>query len=160
MCSMRPFLQTVHTGVTNEAPGYVQILFTRRAHWRTGHKMLPSVLPCMTVSFFRSYFCISNVMATLSADSKLLDCVGMRSPSMKKRTFLRHKSLMRFCSCLGTLEYSQDLPSKTCVDGKLCSWYISFCHLFFRELIEDCEWKGLLLLLFSVVISECPELPR
>jgi hypothetical protein len=36
----------------------------------------------------------------------------MRSPSLKKRTFLRHKSLVRFCSRLGTLEYSQDLQAK------------------------------------------------
>ena len=48
----------------------------------------------------------------LSTDSKSSDCVGMRSPSLKKRTFLRHKSLVHFCSCLGTLEYSQDLQAK------------------------------------------------
>jgi hypothetical protein len=28
MCSMQPFIQTVHTGVSNEVPGYVQIQFT------------------------------------------------------------------------------------------------------------------------------------
>ena len=51
-------------------------------------------------------------MATLSADSKLLECVGMRSPSLKKWMFLRHKSLVLYCSRLGTLEYSQDLQAK------------------------------------------------
>jgi len=66
----------------------------------------------MTVACLKSFFCISNVIATLSADSKMSDCVGMSSPSLKKRMFLRHKSLMRFCSRLGTLEYSQDLQAK------------------------------------------------
>ena len=71
----------------------------KRAHWRTGR---------MTVSCFKSFVCISNVIATLSAESKSLDCASMSSPSLKKRTFLRHMSFMRFCSCLGTLGYSQD----------------------------------------------------
>ena len=79
---------------------------------RTGHKTLSSVLPWMTVSCFEKNFCISSVIATLSADSKLLDCVGMSRPSLKKQTFLRHKSLVCFCSRLGTLEYSQGLQAK------------------------------------------------
>ena len=110
--SMQPFLQTVHIGVSNDASGYVQILFTRYAHWGMGHKILSSILQWMTVSCFWSFFCISNEIATLSKDSKLLDCLGMRCQSLEKRMFCRHKSFVHFCSCLGTFEYLKDLQAK------------------------------------------------
>ena len=46
------------------------------------------------------------VIATLS------DCVGMRCPSLKKRMFLRHKSLVCFYSCCSTFEYLHDMQAK------------------------------------------------
>ena len=63
------------------------------------------------MSRFSSFFCISNVIATLSADSKSADCVGMRHPSLKLM-FVRHKILVCFYSRLGTFEYSHDLQAK------------------------------------------------
>ena len=52
ICSSLSWRQTVHTKVSDDVPGYVQIQLTRRAHCFTGHKIGSSVRPWMTVSFF------------------------------------------------------------------------------------------------------------
>ncbi len=84
ICSHLPLRQFVQTEVSSVVPGYVQIRLTRHAHCRTGHKMGLSARPWMTVSCFWSFFCISKVKATLSANSKLSNNAKRRCPSLKK----------------------------------------------------------------------------
>jgi hypothetical protein len=83
ICSPLLWHQIMQTEVSSVVPGYVQVCLTRRAHCRTGHKTGLSVQPWMTVSCFWSFFCISNVTAALSANSKLSDNSKRRRPSLK-----------------------------------------------------------------------------
>ncbi len=121
ICLSRPWRQIVQTGVSSMTLRYVQILCTRCAHCRTGQRFASSVLPWMTVSFFMSIFCISNVIATLSANSRLSEEAKSRCPSLKNLIFLRQRSFVCFCSLLGTLEYSQDLQAKKAMPIVSCT---------------------------------------
>jgi len=112
ICSGLSWRQTVQTVVSDVVPLYVQIRLTRRAHCFTGHKTGSSVRPCVTVSFLASFFCISKVTETQSANSNSSDGVSIRRPSLKNLIFLRQRSLVLFCSRLGTREYSHDRQAK------------------------------------------------
>jgi hypothetical protein len=65
-------------------------------------------------------FCISNLLATLSVDPKLLDCNGMQHPSLKKQRFHQHRSSVHFCSILGIFKYSQDPQAKKAAPIVIC----------------------------------------
>ena len=108
ICSLLLWRQTVQTGVSSVVPGYVQILLTSRAHCFTGHKTGSSVQPWMTVLCLWSFFCFSNVTATLSANSKLFEGVERRRPSLKNLMLRSQRSFVRFISCRGTFKYSHE----------------------------------------------------
>ena len=112
ICSRLSWRQTVLTCVFSVVPWYDQIRLTRSAHCLTGHKTGSSVRPWMIVSCFCSFFCISNVTATLSANSKLADGVESRRPSLKNLIFRRQSSFVRFISLRGTFRYSQERQAK------------------------------------------------
>ncbi len=112
ICSHLSWRQTMQTEVSSVVPGYVQIWLTRRTHCRTGHKTGLSVWPWMTVSCFWSFFCISKVTATLSANSKLSNNAKRRRPSLKNLIFLRQRSFVLFISLLGTFKYLQEWQAK------------------------------------------------
>ena len=110
--SILSYLHTAQTGVSSDAPGYDHIRFTTRAHWVTGHSVQSPVVRCVTVSYLRLFFCISNVTDTLSADSRAEEGVITSRPFLKKRMFRRQRSLVRLCSFWGTFRYSQNLHAK------------------------------------------------
>ena len=112
ICSRLSWRQTVQTGVSSVVPGYVQTLFTSRAHCFTGHRIGSSVRPWITVSCLLSFFCISNVTATLSANSKFSDGVEIRRPSLKNLMLRSLSSFVRFISLLGTFKYSHERQAK------------------------------------------------
>jgi hypothetical protein len=100
--------QVMQTEVSSVGPAYVQIRLMRHAHCRTGQKTGSSVQPWMTVSCSWLFFCILNVTATLSANSKLSDNAERRCPSLKNLIFHRQRSFVLFMSLLGTFKYSQE----------------------------------------------------
>ncbi len=112
ICSRLSWRQTVQTVVFSVVPCYDQIRLTRRAHCLTGHKTGLSVRPWMIVSCFISFFCISNVTATLSANSNSSDGVESRRPSLNNLILRRQSSFMRFISLRGTFRYSQERHAK------------------------------------------------
>jgi hypothetical protein len=112
ICSRQSWCQTEQTGVFSVVPWYDQIRLTRSAHCLTQHKNGSSVWPWMIVSCFCSFSCISNVTATLSANSKLADGVESRCPSLKNLILRRQSSFVRFISLWGTFKYSQERQVK------------------------------------------------
>ena len=62
MCLMRSCFQMAGIGVSLLAPGYDRIRRTMAAAARTGHRVMSPEAIWVVVSFFSSFFCISNVM--------------------------------------------------------------------------------------------------
>jgi hypothetical protein len=83
------YRQTADTGVLSDDPGYEEIRAMRAAHCFMGHRVEWSVRHCVTVSDFLSFFCVSKVMATLSAVHNWVVCVIRWSiwPFLKKVKF-------------------------------------------------------------------------
>lgn len=71
-------LHTADTGVSRDAPGYVQIQFTTCACCHTEHEILSFNAQCVTELCFWSFFCISKVIVMLSADLSYGEGKGMR----------------------------------------------------------------------------------
>jgi hypothetical protein len=78
----------------------------------TGHKTGLSVRPLLIVSCFSSFFCILNVTAMLSANSKLADGVESRLPSVKNLILRRQSCFVHFISLRGTFKYSHERQAK------------------------------------------------
>jgi hypothetical protein len=112
ICSRLAWVQTVQTEVSSVVPGYFQIHLVSLAHDLTGHKTGLSVLLWMTLSCFSSFFCILNIMTTLSANSKSSDGAGRRCTFLKNLMFCRQRSCVLFISLLGTFTYSQERQVK------------------------------------------------
>jgi hypothetical protein len=71
-------------------------------------------------------------MATLSANSKSLDCNGNWRPFLKKRIFWSRSNFVHFSSLHGTLEYLHDLQAKKgCANGELSDAFVCFGYLMF-----------------------------
>ncbi len=77
------------------------------------------------VSFFISFFCISNVTAMLSANSKLADGVESRRPSLKNLILRRQSSFVHFISLRGTFEYLQERHAKNPAQIVSCDPYLA-----------------------------------
>ena len=71
-----------------------------------------SVQPWMIVSCFILFFCISNVTATLSANSKSSDGVESRRLSLNNLILRRQSSFIHFISLWGTFRYLQERHAK------------------------------------------------
>ena len=101
------------------------------ANWRTGQSVKSSVLLWMTVSCFKSFFCILNVNAMLLASSKPSNSTERRFTSLKNLIFCKHESFVCFVSLLGILEYSQEQQAKEVAPIISCTidWSSSVtCH--------------------------------
>ncbi len=98
VCSSLPWRQPARTWVSCVVPGYVQIRLTRHANWKSGQSVVSSHHPWITVSCLWSFFCISNVTATLLASSKLSNGIERRCPSLKNLLFCMHKSFVHCVS--------------------------------------------------------------
>ncbi len=79
----------------------------------------------MTVSNLLSFFCISKVMAMLSADSKSAEGAKIRCPFLKNLIFCRHSSFVRLSSLLGTVKYLQEQHAKNAAPIASCPKAIS-----------------------------------
>jgi hypothetical protein len=124
ICLRLARFQTVQTEVSSVVPKYFQIWSVSLAYDLTGHKTRSSVRPWMTVSCFSSFFCISNITAMLSANSKPSDGAGRRCPSLKNLIFRRQRSFVLFISLLGTFRYSQERQGKKLYLTQLLAFWL------------------------------------
>ena len=128
-------------------PWYDQIRLTRRAHCLTGHKTGSSVRPWMIVSCFILFFCISNVTATLSANSKSSDGVESRRPSLNNLILQRQSSFVRFISLRGTFRYYSPNIERYHVSLDPAAKDISYYYIHLFAIISadrDCTHKKVL----------------
>ena len=95
-------------------PSYVRIRVTIEAHSLIGHMMWSSVLHCVTVSAFLSFFWRSKVMLTQSAKRRFGDEWSTIFPSLMNTMLLRHSCFVCRRSALDTFEYSHDRMAQKC----------------------------------------------
>ncbi len=102
----------VFTGVFLVEPGYLCMRLIVAAQALTGHNNLSVELDKCSVSNFSLFFWSSNVIATMSAESREGWEWGNSLPFLKKRKFLSFNNFVFLSSCVGTFRYSQDLIQK------------------------------------------------
>ena len=103
---------TVEIGESLDEPGYFLILLTIAAASLTGHSQASCEVTRVTVSIFSSFFCLSNVRATQSANSSSLWSWLSCSTPRKNLTFLSLCISVLRWSGFATLRYSQERMAK------------------------------------------------
>jgi hypothetical protein len=105
MCSSLSLCQTGQTGVSSIMPDMSRFNLQSMPIAKQGKGLHHLLSPRMTALCFWSIFCISNVTAKLSANSKLSHGTKTSCPFLKNLMLCKHKSVVHFISLLGTFKY-------------------------------------------------------
>ncbi len=76
-CSILPLFQMADTGIALEAPLYAEMRVTSAVHCMTGQRMGSFVFHCVMVFNFLPFFCILKVMASLFAELRFGEELGI-----------------------------------------------------------------------------------